>query len=622
MTSTSDWLLEARTDQALSQADLAAKLDVSKATISAWERGKHEPTPEQLKALRKALKLKAMPPVAAVPTPKATQKTGKRVVVPPAHVDDEETPVSADPPGKAGRGKGGKGKNGAGGPQNFNDKLWAAADTLRGSMDAAEYKHVVLGLIFLKYISDAFEARRAELAATPGDDPEDPDEYAASNVFWVPEIARWGRLQAKAKDADIGVQLDQAMEAIEKENPALKGTLPKEYARPQLDKRRLGEVIDLISGVDLVDREHNRRDILGGVYEYFLGKFAAAEGKRGGEFYTPSSIVRTLVEMIEPYKGRVYDPACGSGGMFVQSEKFVENHGGKIGDISVYGQESNPTTWRLCKMNLAIRGIEANLGHQWGDSFHDDRHIGLKADFVLANPPFNDSEWGGAKLKDDARWQYGVPPIGNANYAWLQHILSHLSPRGVAGVVLANGSMSSQQSGEGAMRQKLVEADLVDCMVALPGQLFQNTQIPACLWILTRNKGARGHRKRSGEMLFIDARKLGRMVDRVQRVFEDEDIGRIARTYHAWRGQADAGAYEDVPGYCRGVGVEEVAKHDFVLTPGRYVGAEDVEKDATGFIARIQGLSKQLVEQMQASRTLDGQIEQALSLLGGLDGHR
>jgi len=618
MTATTHWLSDARTDRSLSQAELAAKLGVSQATVSAWERGKHEPTPEQLKALRKVLKLKSIPTAAPEPAPawKTTKKASKRAappVQPPVEDDPPAVPTSG---GRKAARAAGKGKNGASGPQNFNDKLWAAADTLRGSMDAAEYKHVVLGLIFLKYISDAFEARRAELAATPGDDPEDPDEYAASNVFWVPEVARWNRLQANAKDADIGVRLDQAMEAIEKKNPALKGTLPKEYARPQLDKRRLGEVIDLISGVGLVDREHTRRDILGGVYEYFLGKFAAAEGKRGGEFYTPSSIVRTLVEMVEPYHGRVYDPACGSGGMFVQSEKFVESHGGKIGDISVYGQESNPTTWRLCKMNLAIRGIEANLGHQWGDSFHEDRHLGLKADFVLANPPFNDSDWGGGQLKDDVRWQYGVPPVGNANYAWLQHILSHLSPRGVAGVVLANGSMSSQQSGEGAIRQKIMEADLVDCMVALPGQLFQNTQIPACLWILTRSKTGRGHRKRSGEMLFIDARKLGRMVDRVQRVFDDEDIGRIARTYHAWRGQAEAGAYEDVPGFCRGVGAEEVAKHDFVLTPGRYVGAEEVEDDGEEFDAKMRRLVSNLNSYFIESSRMTGEIALVLKRLG------
>jgi type I restriction enzyme M protein len=365
-----------------------------------------------------------------------------------------------------------------------------------------------------------------------------------------------------------------------------------------------------------LEKGHSSRDVLGRVYEYFIGKFASAEGKRGGEFYTPSSIVRTLVEMVEPYKGRVYDPACGSGGMFVQSEKFVESHGGNLGDISVYGQESNPTTWRLCKMNLAIRGVEANLGQQWGDSFHENRHAALKADFILANPPFNDSNWGGDKLKEDVRWKYGTPPSGNANFAWLQHVVSHLSPSGVAGVVLANGSMSSQQSGEGEIRRNLVKADLVDCMVALPGQLFYNTQIPACLWFLARNKGARGHRARKGEVLFIDARNLGNLVDRTRREFSDEDIARIARTYHAWRGEKGAGEYTNVPGFCKAQMLDQLETHDFVLTPGRYVDAQETERDEEPFDVKVARLAGKLREQISIESRLNARIVDALEKLG------
>lgn len=593
MKSVSEWLAPARKSKSLSQAELAAQIGVSPATLSQWERGKQEPTPEQRKALHAALG-------DAAPAPNGKSRSAP-----------QDQPASS----KRAKAKANGAQRGSSAVIGFEEKLWAAADTLRGSMDAAEYKGVVLGLIFLKYISDAFDELHQQLAADGESDPEDRDEYLSKRVFWVPESARWKKLQAAAKSEKIGTDLDKAMEAIERDNPSLKGTLPKEYARPQLDKRRLGEVIDLISGVALVDKGHSSRDVLGRVYEYFLGKFASAEGKRGGEFYTPSSIVRTLVEMVEPYKGRVYDPACGSGGMFVQSERFVESHGGNLGDISVYGQESNPTTWRLCKMNLAIRGIEANLGQQWGDSFHEDRHAALKADFILANPPFNDSNWGGDKLKEDARWKYGTPPVGNANFAWLQHVVSHLSPSGIAGVVLANGSMSSQQGGEGEIRRNLVKADLVDCMVALPGQLFYNTQIPACLWFLTRNKAARGHRSRKGEVLFIDARNLGNLVDRTRREFSEEDIAKIAQTYHSWRGEKNAGAYVDVPGFCKAETLERVQEHDFVLTPGRYVGAEAVGQDNEQFESKFSKLKSSLFQMQQQARTLDRAIEAALTQL-------
>jgi type I restriction enzyme M protein len=506
--------------------------------------------------------------------------------------------------------------NGSSAILGFEKKMWAAADKLRGSMDAAEYKHVVLGLIFLKYISDAFQQRHDELMGDEYGDPEDRDEYEAENVFWVPANARWAQLQKKAKTPGIGVLIDKAMEAIERENPPLKGTLPNQYARPQLDKQRLGELIDLLSDVALLEEGHESKDVLGRVYEYFLGKFASQEGKAGGEFYTPSSVVRVLVEMLEPYKGRVYDPCCGSGGMFVQSEKFVEAHGGRVGDIAVYGQEWNPTTWRLCKMNLAIRGIEANLGPQWADSFRKDLHKDLKADFILANPPFNVSDWGGEHLRDDARWKYGTPPAGNANFAWLQHIISHLNPSGLAGVVLANGSMSSQQSGEGDIRKNMVEGDLVDCMVALPGQLFYSTQIPACLWFLARNKGNKRFRARSGQVLFIDARNLGNLVDRTHRELSDEEIARIARTYHAWRGEQDAGKYADVPGFCKSMTLEEIRAHQYVLTPGRYVGAAEAEEDGEPFEEKMLRLVANLEVQFAEGARLEKAIRTNLSGLG------
>ena len=502
-------------------------------------------------------------------------------------------------------------------------ELWRMADALRGSMDAAEYKHVVLGLIFLKYISDAFEEMHARLEAEQheGADPEDPDEYRAENIFWVPPEARWSRLKAQAKQPVVGRLVDDAMAAIERDNSVLKDVLPKDYARPALDKQRLGQLIDMISNIRVGDADARSKDVLGRVYEYFLSQFASAEGKKGGEFYTPRCIVKLLVEMLEPYRGRVYDPCCGSSGMFVQSVEFIRAHatgngnGGKArGDISVYGQESNYTTWRLAKMNLAIRGIEGQIAH--GDSFHNDRHPDLRADFILANPPFNVSDWGGERLTDDKRWQHGVPPKGNANFAWVQHIDHHLSPTGAAGFVLANGSMSSAQSGEGEIRKNLIEANLVDCMVALPGQLFYSTQIPACLWFLARDRRDGRFRDRRGEVLFIDARTLGRMVDRTHRELTDEDIARIAGTYHAWRGEEGAGDYADVPGFCKAASLEEVRKHGHVLTPGRYVGAAPQEEDGEPFEDKMKRLVAQLRDQQDKATELDATIAANLEALG------
>ncbi|CAK9037466.1 Putative type I restriction enzyme HindVIIP M protein (M.HindVIIP) [Durusdinium trenchii] len=523
----------------------------------------------------------------------------------------------------------------------FEQTLWAAADKLRNNMDAAEYKHVVLGLIFLKYISDAFAELHEKLLAQQGEgaDPEDPDEYRAENCFWVPSAARWAALQDAAKDPNIGKLVDDAMDAIETDNPRLKGVLPKNYARPALDKQRLGELIDLVGTIGLGDKENRSLDILGRVYEYFLSQFASAEGKKGGQFYTPRSVVGVLVEMLSPYKGRVFDPCCGSGGMFVQSEKFVEAHGGRIGDISIYGQESNPTTWRLAQMNLAIRGIEAHLGPHHADTFKSDQHKDLKADYVLANPPFNDSDWGGDALAEDVRWQYGTPPKGNANFAWVQHFVHHLAPTGTAGFVLANGSMSSNQSGEGTIRQNLVEADLVDCMVALPGQLFYSTQIPVCLWFLIRSKKAsrkrqsstteRPERDRQGETLFIDARKLGTLVDRVHRELSDDDIATIADTYHAWKSKpgtfrtpnSELRNYEDIPGFCKSATLEEIKSHGYVLTPGRYVGAAEVEEDDEPFAEKMQRLTSELSGQFAESAKLEAAIKSNLEGLGAIESH-
>jgi len=495
----------------------------------------------------------------------------------------------------------------------FEQKLWQAADKLRSNMDAAEYKHVVLGLIFLKYIFDAFIEVYEELKKDPGSDPEDIDEYIYRRVFYVPEKARWDFLEKNAKKPEIGKLIDEAMDIIERDNPTLKGVLPKNYARPGLNKQRLGELIDLIGTIGLGDKEDRSKDILGRVYEYFLGQFASAEGKKGGQFYTPRSIVKLLVEMLEPYKGRIFDPCCGSGGMFVQSEKFIEAHGGKIGDISVYGQESNQTTWRLCKMNMAIRGIDANI--KWGDSFHDDQFKDLRADFIIANPPFNDSDWGGELLQDDVRWKFGVPPKNNANFAWVQHFIHHLSPTGTAGFVLANGSMSSNTSNEGEIRKNIILADMVDCMVALPSQLFYNTSIPACLWFVTRDKKDNKFRDRRGEILFIDARNMGRMIDRRHRELTDKDIKKIAETYHSWRGENNL-KYKDVLGFCKAAKLEEVEKHNFILTPGRYVGIPEEEEDDEEFEEKMKRLTSELAKQMKEGKKLDEEIRENLEGLG------
>jgi type I restriction enzyme M protein len=509
--------------------------------------------------------------------------------------------------------------------------LWATADKLRANMDAAEYKHLVLGLIFVKYISDTFTARTLELTARLRDPNDeyfygdasdediaaelaDRDYYTAANVFWVPEGSRWEAVRAAAKQPDIGKRIDDALTVIEAENPKLKGILDKRYARAQLPDGKLGELVDLVSTIGFGTDAAVARDVLGQVYEYFLGMFASAEGKRGGQFYTPASIVKTLVAVLAPHHGQVYDPCCGSGGMFVQSEKFIKAHGGKLGDVSIYGQEANPTTWRLAAMNLAIRGIDFNLGREPGDTFTRNQHPDLRADFILANPPFNISDWWHGSLEGDPRWVYGDPPQGNANYAWLQHMLHHLKPTGRAGIVLANGSMSSSQNNEGVIRAAMVDADVVEVMVALPGQLFFNTQIPACLWFLARQK------KRKGEVLFIDARKQAKMISRVQAELDDDAITRIAETVAAWRGEVEDGAtlteYHDVPGFCRSVPLAEIAQHGHVLTPGRYVGAEEVEDDDEAFAEKMQKLTEKLGEQMAKGAELDALIRQKLGGLG------
>ena len=553
--------------------------------------------------------------------------------------------------------------------ENIKKTLWAAADKLRANMDAAEYKHLVLGLIFVKYVSDTFQARRAELTArfadpadeyfladtAPaqlaeliGEELEDRDYYRADNVFWVPEAARWEQLRSAAKQPDIGKRIDEALSLIELENPKLKGILDKRYARAQLPDGKLGELVDLVSTIGFGASPREARDVLGQVYEYFLGMFASAEGKRGGQFYTPRSIVKTLVGVLAPHHGKVYDPCCGSGGMFVQSEEFIEAHGGKLGDVAIFGQEANPTTWRLAAMNLAIRGIDFNLGREPADSFTKDQFPDLRADFILANPPFNISDWWHASLSGDARWVHGDPPQGNANYGWLQHMLHHLRPGGRAGIVLANGSMSSSQNNEGQIRAAMVEADVVEVMIALPGQLFFNTQIPACLWFLVKDK-----RARRGEVLFIDARKLATMISRVQCELTDAVIDRIAGTVAAWRGESPSAvgavgpapipvgrarntvrtapnpvrtepvevpvevpAYQDIPGYCRSVTLKEIAEHGHVLTPGRYVGAEAVADDDADFETKMQVLTEKLGEQMAKGAELDQLIRQKLGGLG------
>jgi type I restriction enzyme M protein len=502
-------------------------------------------------------------------------------------------------------------------PLLIEQTLWSTADALRGVMDASEYKHIVLGLIFLKYISDAFEETRVKLATDPEADPEDRDEYTAEKVFWVPAAARWSEVAAKAKSTKIGEIVDNAMIAIEQDNPKLRGVLPKEYAKPSLGSTRLGAVIDLVNTIGLGDAESRKHDVLGRVYEYFLGRFANAEGKAGGEFYTPRSVVRLLVEMIEPYKGRIFDPACGSGGMFVQSEEFVLAHDGQLDDISIYGQESNHTTWRLAKMNLAIRGIEADIKWNRGGSFIEDAHPDLKADYILANPPFNESVWGGEGLRDDQRWEFGAPPVGNSNYAWIQHFVHHLAPTGVAAFVMANGSMSSIQNGESAIRKALIEAEnggLVDCMIALPGQLFYTTQIPVCIWILARNRRNHKFRDRRNEILFIDARKMGEKTDRTHKVLQPDDVTKIATAYHAWRTKGSN--YQDIAGFCKSASIDEVRDNAHVLTPGRYVGTEELEDDGEPFeekIARIVSLL--LAEQVKAS-SVDAVILAEMKRLG------
>lgn len=514
--------------------------------------------------------------------------------------------------------------------QPIEQVLWAAADKLRKNMDAAEYKHVVLGLIFLKYISDSFYDLYYKLKEGKGEyegaDPDDPYEYRAENVFYVPPQARWDYLQSRAKLPTIGKDIDEAMEAIEKDNPSLKGVLPKEYAKEKLDKQSLGGLIDLIGTIALGDSVSKSSDILGQVYEYFLGQFALAEGKKGGQFYTPRSVVQLLVEMLEPYEGRVFDPCCGSGGMFVQSEKFVEAHrdhyNGRSREIaklfervvSIYGQESNQTTWRLCKMNLAIRGIDSSnvLWNNEG-SFLNDAHPDLKADFVIANPPFNDSDWSGELLRTDGRWKYGVPPVSNANYAWIQHFLYHLSPKGTAGFVMAKGSLSSKTNGEGEIRKNLIEAPLVDCIVNLPTKLFLNTQIPACLWFLSREKETNSNHPRRNKILFIDARNMGTLINRRTRELTDDDIRKIADTYHSWK--KDVGSYEDIPGFCKSATLDEVRELDYVLTPGRYVGLPE-EDDDFDFEERVRKLTAELKEYMEESAKLDERIKENLAKVG------
>lgn len=492
----------------------------------------------------------------------------------------------------------------------FEEKLWLAADKLRSNMDAAEYKHVVLGLIFLKYVSDSFTEKYEELKAEGYGDEEDRDEYLADNIFWVPKEARWESIKAHATSTDIGTVIDNALELIEKENDSLKGVLTKNYSRPELDKTRLGELVTLFTNIEVGSSAAQEKDVLGRVYEYFLSKFASAEGKLGGEFYTPSCIVRTLVEMIEPFEGQIFDPACGSGGMFCQSARFVKEHQGNIRDISIFGQESNPTTWKLAKMNLAIRGLEANLGKHNADSFHDDQHKTLKANYILANPPFNVSDWGGERIQDDIRWRYGIPPVSNANFAWLQHMLHHLNPvGGVAGTVLANGSLSSNSGGEGEIRKNMINGDVIECIVSLPGQLFYSTGIPVSLWIM--RKGKNEHTK--GKTLFIDARKLGFMVDRRVRELSAEDIEKIASTYQNWRQGKE---YEDVLGFCKEATTAEISEQDYVLTPGRYVGIEEVQDDGEPFEEKMERLTTELYDLFDESHELENQIRDKLKAIG------
>ena len=497
----------------------------------------------------------------------------------------------------------------------FEADLWKAANKLRNNMDAAEYKHVVLGLIFLKYVSDSFKAKHDELLIekSEGADPEDKDEYISENVFWVPEKARWEYIMSNARSPQIGKIIDDAMFEVENNNKSLKGTLPKDYARPSLDQVKLGEVVDLIGNISLSDISNKSKDILGRVYEYFLSEFASAEGKNAGQFYTPRSVVKLLVEMLSPEQGsKIYDPCCGSGGMFVQSERFIEEHGGRIGNISIYGQESNPTTWRLAKMNLAIRGIDNNLGDSYADTFQNNKHPDLKADYVLANPPFNMSEWGQEKLKNDVRWKYGSPPSGNANYAWIQHFIYHLAPHGLAGFVLANGSLTSTNSGEGDTRKNLVEALLVDCIVSLPGQLFYSTQVAPCLWFISRDKSKRQNDSRES-ILFIDGRKLGEMIDRTHRQLTDEDIIKVTLTYHNWK--SGSSEYVDIIGFCKSARLDEVRLKTYILTPGQYVGFEK-QDDEEPFDEKMTRLTSELSALFERSKELEAEICKQMRGLG------
>ena len=487
----------------------------------------------------------------------------------------------------------------------FEKKIWDAACVLRGNIDASEYKSVVLGLIFLKYISDRFEEKYNQLKEEGDGFEEDIDEYTSEGIFFVPQGARWSDVAAKAHTPEIGVAIDNAMRSIERENKRLKDILPKNFARPELDKRRLGDVVDLFTNIKMID-QGNEKDILGRTYEYCLAKFAEQEGKLAGEFYTPSCVVRTLVEILQPYHGRVYDPCCGSGGMFVQSAKFIENHSGNINDISVYGQDSNPTTWKLAQMNLAIRGIDADLGQYNADTFFNDCHPTLRADFIMANPPFNLSDWGADKLQDDVRWKYGIPPASNANFAWLQHMIYHLAPNGRIGMVLANGSLSSQSGGEGEIRKNIINADLVDCIIAMPAQLFYTTQIPVSLWFLSRNK------KQKNKSLFIDARKMGTMVTRKLRELTDEDIQKLADTYKKY---VD-GILEDVKGFCAVKDTKDIAEQDYILTPGRYVGIEEQADDGEPFEEKMARLTSELSDLFDKSHELEAEIRKNLGAIG------
>lgn len=520
--------------------------------------------------------------------------------------------------------------------QGLEASLWEAANKLRSNVDAAEYKHVVLGLIFLKYVSDVFEKRKRELESKVQDPKSDyymsneearktilesRDEYASEGVFWVPDGSRWVDLMKVAKQTDIGARIDSAMDEIEKENPSLRGVLPKNYSRRELTPTTLGGLIDVFSREDLTSAEHENMDVLGRVFEYMVAAFAKAEGKLGGEFYTPRTVVQLLVDLLEPFNGRVYDPACGSGGMFVQADKFVRGHGGSRNDIAVYGQEQNPTTWRLAKMNLALRGIDANLGPQWGDSFSNDLHPDLRADYIMANPPFNISDWGAERLQDDQRWKFGTPPESNANYAWIQHMLHHLAPNGTMATILSNGSLSSTSSGEGEIRKRLLEEDLVECVISLPPQLFYTVQIPVCIWILTKNKkeisGKNGlkNRNRSGEVLFIDARNFGEMATRTVREFSQEEVNKISNTYHSWRSSNSSTPYENIEGFCFSADINKIKKEKYILSPGRYVGVAEIEADTEPSDEKLLRIQSELESRLRNLKEQGDRVSKALGNL-------